>query len=179
MQQQRMLDLLQSMPSSQLPQATIPHEQEILAQLQQKAEQARADQDLAEARLHQAQSDRQYQEYLHSLELSKRSLQLQQQELERQNQLQRQQVEERNRSYQLADLEARLHQIDAQLLTLASVRSPFHGTIQRIKWQGQTDQNLVVELVLLAHSATPSGAGTVEDGDTFEDGTTAPNGIDE
>lgn len=179
MQQQRMIDLLQSMPDAQLPESTIPHEEEVLAQLQQQADQARADQDLAEAKLQQAQSDRQYQEYLHSLEMSKRALQIQQQELERQNQLQQQQAEERNRSYQLAELEARMQQLDAQIISLASVRSPFNGTIQRIKWQGQNDQNLVVELVLMANSpgssasspgAIPDGSGNDSGGD---DGTTS------
>lgn len=166
MQQRRMIDLLQSMPDAQLPEATIPHEEEVLAQLQQQADQARADQNFAEAKLQQAQSDRQYQEYLHSLEMSKRALQIQQQELERQNQLQQQQAEERNRSYQLAELEARMQQLDAQIISLASVRSPFNGTIQRIKWQGQNDQNLVVELVLMAHapSASTSSPGTTSNG---------------
>lgn len=158
-QQQRMLDLLSSTPSGNLPEETIPHEQEKLKQLQQAVTQAESELRFAEAQLAQAQAERQHDEYLHSLEQSKRAIALEQQQLERQNQLQRQQEAESTRQFQLAELEAKMQQLEMQLLSLATVRSPFSGRIQRISWEGQNDQNLVVELVLLADSG-PSSDGT-------------------
>ncbi|HEY9664350.1 MAG TPA: hypothetical protein V6C65_38390, partial [Allocoleopsis sp.] len=162
-QQQRLLDMLQSRPAEQLPEATLPHETEVLKQRQQELDQARADQQLAEAKLNQAQSDRQYQEYQHSLEMSKRAITIQQAQLQRQEELQRQQIEERDRSFQLAQLQSQMQQLETQLLTLSAIRSPYNGTIQRVKVQQQRDQNLMVELVLVADPApnlSQPGEGT-------------------
>lgn len=159
-QQQRKLDLLQSLPAAEIPTATIPHEQEVLAQRDREVAQAKADLDLAQAQLSQAQKAREYQEYLHSLELSKRAIALQQSELERQRQLQEQQRQERDRAYQLAQLAAQMQQLENQLATLSVVRSPYSGKVQRIKWEGQTDQALAVELVLSVGDR-PANPGSV------------------
>ncbi|WP_083636590.1 hypothetical protein [Leptolyngbya sp. 'hensonii'] len=148
-QQQRKLDVLQTLPANEIPEATIPHEQEVLAQRQREVDQANADLALAQAQLGQAQQERQYQEYLHSLELSKRAISIQAQELQRQDQVQRQQAQERERSFQLAQLDAQMQQLNAQLLLLSAIRSPYNGNVQRIKFTGQSDQNLMVELVLV------------------------------
>ncbi|MGI0484888.1 hypothetical protein ACN4EK_05575 [Pantanalinema rosaneae CENA516] len=141
-QQQRKLDLLQSMPSADLPEATIPHEQELLNDRQRQWQQAQADLELARATVGQAQQERQHDEYLHSLELSKRAIALRQQELQQQG--------------QLAELEAQRSQLQVQLSTLSAVRSPYSGSIQRLKIIGQTDQTLTVELILVV--AESSGA---------------------
>lgn len=160
MNQQRALDLLSGMPD--LPAATLPHEQEVLKQRQQELDQSRAELQLAEAQLAQAQQDRQYQEYLHSLEMSKRTIALQQADLQRQEQLQRQQEQERDRSFQVATLSSQMQQLDTQLSALAAVRSPYSGKIQRISWEAQNDQNLMVELTLIADDASPDrGSGEV------------------
>ncbi|MEA5597372.1 hypothetical protein [Rivularia sp. UHCC 0363] len=161
--QQRMLDMLASMPSGELPEATLPHEQEVLRQKQQELDQARAEMSLSEAKLGQTQQDRQYQEYLHSLEMSKRGLSIQQGELQRQEQLQRQEEQERDRSFKLAQLETQMQQLDSQLFSLSSVRSPYSGKIQRIVWKEQNDQNLLVELTLVRDAGgSASGQGTGE-----------------
>lgn len=166
--QQRMIDLLESMPDGQLPEATLPHEQEVLKQKQQELDQARAEIQLAEAKLAQAQQDRQYQEYLHSLEMSKHTLSIQQADLQRQEQLQQQQEQERDRSFKLAQLESQMQQIDSQLFTLSAVRSPYSGKIQRVSWEGQNDQNLIVEVVLIAepnHSTPGDDRSSQSSGD--------------
>lgn len=155
--QQRKLDLLQSMPSSDLPEATIPHEQTVLQQMQEKVDQAVADVQYAEAQLAKAQSDRQYEEYQHSLELSKRSIALQQAELQRQEQLQAQQKQESDRSFQLAQLMTQMQTLETQLVQLSSIRSPFNGTIRRIKYETQNDQSLMVVLSLVADDGSPGG----------------------
>lgn len=154
--QQRKLDLLETLPNQEVPEAVVPHEQEVLAQRQREVDQAVADQQFAEAQLAKAQADRQYQEYQHSLEMSQRAIALQQAELQRQQQLQEQAKQERDRSFQLAQLDVQQQTLETQLSALSAVRSPFNGTIQRIKYKSQTDQSLLVELVLAADPAPVS-----------------------
>ncbi|NJN57769.1 MAG: hypothetical protein HC879_09850 [Leptolyngbyaceae cyanobacterium SL_5_9] len=169
MNQQRMLDMLTGMDNSQIPQATIPHEEEVLKQKQQLLNQARADLQLAEAQLGQAQSERQFQEYQHSLEMSKRAISIQQAELQRQEEVQHQQAELRDRAYDVAQLEAQIQNLETQLFTLSAVRSPYAGTIQRVKFEGQNDQSLIVELVLVTGDISPSsGTGTAPTGTPAE-----------
>lgn len=161
-QQQRKLDLLATIPDAELPEATVPHETELLEQRRRELDQANADLQLAEAQLAKAQSDRLHQEYLHSLELSKRAIALEQAELQRREQVLTAQQQERDRAFQLAQLEAQVQALETQLFALSAVRSPYTGTIQRIKYEGQTDQSLVVELTLVvggSDAAPRPGAG--------------------
>lgn len=134
-QQQRKLDLIQSLPLNEVPAATVPHEQAVLEQKQREVDQALAEVALARGKLAHAQSDRQFQEYQHSLEMSKRAIALRQQDIQQQG--------------ELAQLEGQLSQVETQLSTLSAIRSPYAGKISRIKFQGQSDQSLTVELVLL------------------------------
>ncbi len=159
--QQRKLDLLQSLPASEVPEAVMPHEQAVLAERQRQVDQANAEVSLAQARLVKAQHDRQYQEYLHSLEVSKREIALQQAVLQHEQQLQERTQQERDREFQLAQLNAQLQALDAQLQALSSTRSPYSGKIRRIKWTGQMDQTLSVELSL--SMAANSGVGSPGD----------------
>jgi DNA repair exonuclease SbcCD ATPase subunit len=149
-----MLDMLQAMPDANLPEATVPHEEEVLAQRQQAIAQANADLQLAEAQLAQAQQERQFQEYQHSLEMSKRAIAIEQARLQRQEQLQNQQEQEQQRSYQLAEIQVQMQALETQLAQLSAVRSPYSGVIQRIKYEGQNDQALTVELTLVVSGST-------------------------
>lgn len=146
--QQRKLDLLQTLPSNELPEAVIPHEQAVLADYERQVDQANADVLLAQATLAQAQNERQYQEYQHSLEISKRAIALQQAELQHQQQRQEQEKQSRDQEFQLAQLNTQRQALEAQLQAIASTRSPYSGKIRRIKWTGQSDQALTVELTL-------------------------------
>jgi hypothetical protein len=162
-QQRRMLDLLESMPNGELPAATIPHEEEVLAQLQQQVDQANAALQYAQGKLAEAQTQRQFDEYQHSLEMSKRAIALQQAEIQRQEQLQRQDQQEQERAYQLAQLDVQQQVLETQIAQLSAVRSPYNGTILRVKFERQNDQNLIVELTLVANrplSSTPSSGAT-------------------
>jgi chromosome segregation ATPase len=143
-QQQRKLDLIQSLPKNEVPEATVPHEQAVLEQKQREVDQALAEVELSRGKLAKAQSDRQFQEYQHSLEMSKRAIALRQQEIQQQG--------------ELAQVEGQLSQVETQLSTLSAVRSPYAGKISRLKFQGQTDQSLAVELVLVVtdDSSRPS-----------------------
>ena len=159
-QQQRTLDLLQSMPDSNLPEETIPHETEMLTQRQRELDQAQADLDFAEAKLSQAQADRQHEEYVHSLEMSKRAIAIEQASIQRQQQLQEVQRQEQERAYQVAQMEEKIAVLNAQLFELSAVRSPFSGIIRRIKYEGQNDSNLIVVLSLVADSSAASSDGS-------------------
>lgn len=158
-QQQRTLDLLTSMPDSNLPEETIPHETEMLTQRQRELDQANADLDFAEAKLSQAQADRQHEEYVHSLEMSKRAIAIEQASIQRQQQLQEVQSQEQERAYQVAQMEEKIAALNAQLFELSAVRSPFNGVIRRIKYEGQNDSNLIVILSLVADSSAAPNPG--------------------
>ncbi len=154
--QQRKLDQLEALPASEVPPAVLPHERERLKQREQDYAQSQGALVLARARLAKAQDERRYTEYLHSLEVSKRAIAVQQADLQRQEQAQRRQEQERDRLYKLAQVNAQLQTLETQLTALAAVRSPYAGKVQRLKWQGQTNQMLTVELTLLV-----SGRGSV------------------
>jgi len=168
--QQRKLDLLQSLPKAEIPEATIPHETEVLAEKQRELDQVLADLELAKAKLAKAQQDRQYQEYLHSMELSKRAIAIEQARLQYQEQLQKQQEQEQQRSFQLAQLDSQMQNLNAQLLALSAIRSPYAGTIQRIKVEGQNDQSLIVELVMAVSRDSRSGATQIPGSGFPDDG---------
>jgi multidrug efflux pump subunit AcrA (membrane-fusion protein) len=166
-QQQRMVDMLDALPDAEVPEAVLPHEREMLAQRQRELDQAKAELVLAQGKLSQAQNERQFQEYQHSITVANRQLQIEQNQLERQAQLQRQQQAERDRSFQVAQLEAQRSQVEMQLVSLSVVRAPWAGQIQRIRWEEQRDQALVVQLTLVADGGRDGGAGAGDgtDGD--------------
>lgn len=168
-QQQRLIDMLDSLPDAQVPEATIPHEQEVMAQLQRELEQVQADYVLAEGKLRQAQSERQYLEYEYSVTVANRQSQIAQAELQRSAQQQRYAEDERDRQYKLSQLEVRKAQLEADLFQLSAIRAPYTGTIQRINWKGQNDQRLVVEVILIGNSdAVGDGITILEQGGSTE-----------
>ncbi len=109
-QQERKIDVLQNMEQSELPEEIIPHEQVLLEQRQREENQARAAVDLAIGKLNKAREQRQQEEYNHSLEMSKRAIAIREHELKTQG--------------AIADLEARLSQVEVSLSQLSAVRSP-------------------------------------------------------
>jgi len=155
--QQRLLDMLSNQPVENLPQAVIPHETVVLDQLRQELAQAEADHQLEIAQMQQAQAEQQFQEYEHSVRISNRQLQMQQAELQRSEQVGRLQEAERDRQFKLSQLEATRGQLETQLFSLSAIRAPFAGTIQRISWEGQNDQALIVELTLISGSGGNGG----------------------
>ena len=145
-QQQRKLDVLANLDQTELPESVIPHETLLLEQRQRDENQAQAAVQLTLGKLSKAKELRQDKEYSHSLEMSKRAIAIKESELKTQG--------------QIADLEARLSQVEISLSQLSAVRSPYSGRIQKIKFVGQSDQNLSVELTLLVSSGSAS-VGTI------------------
>lgn len=154
--QRRKLDLLQTLPPDQVPPAMGEHENRVLEELHQ-------DLARAEGALSAAQAQRQYQEYEYSQAVAHRAAQANQQQLAYQEQRQRAAQRQRDQAFQVAQLEANLQAIEDQLSALSSVESPYAGTIRRIKWLGQSDNKLKVE-VTLAVAVGGDGGGAGGDG---------------
>lgn len=156
-QQQRKLDVLANMDQTELPESVIPHEQLQLEQRQREENAVQAEVQLTLGKLSKAKELRQDKEYEHSLEMSKRAIAIKESELKTQG--------------QIADLEARLSQVEISLSQLSAVRSPYNGKIQKIKFVGQSDQNLSVELTLLVGDGSSIGTSSGEKAPTTNDGT--------
>jgi hypothetical protein len=154
-QQQRKLDVIRSMPANELPEAVIPHEEELLKQKEQAWNTALANVELSKGKLSNARELRRIKEYEYSLEQAKQAISLREAELKS--------------NAQIAELEARLSQVDVSLSQLSAVRSPYSGKVQRIKFVGQNDQALSIELVLVVSGNQPSigrDGGSSQGGET-------------
>ena len=128
--------------------AIVAHEFAIAQKLQTEVEKAAIQINLARANLALAKQNREYQEYLHQLEIYKRSVNLSRQKLE----LARQ---EEKVNYQRSQISSQINQIDNQISQLTEVRSPYDGTIKKIKWAGQSDNviNVIVTLAVESNSS--------------------------
>jgi hypothetical protein len=158
-QQQRKLDVIRAMPANELPEAIIPHEEELLRQTEQEWNNALANVELSKGKLSNARELRRIKEYEYSLEQAKQTIAIREAEL--------------RSNAQIAELEARLSQVDVSLSQLSAIRSPYNGRIQRIKFVGQNDQALSVELVLLV----AGGQSSFSQGPTSsEEPTPSPQG---
>jgi len=56
--------------------------------------------------------------------------------------------------YNKAVIRTRIQEIDDALVQLATVKAPYPGTVKRLKWQGQDDRLLTVELTVDVDSPT-------------------------
>jgi SMC interacting uncharacterized protein involved in chromosome segregation len=142
------------MEQAELPEEVIPHEQVLLEERQREENQSRAAVDLAVGKLNKAKELRQREEYSHSLEMSKRAIAIREHELKTQG--------------TISDLEARLSQVEISLSQLSAVRSPYAGRIQKIKFVGQSDTSLTVELTLGVIGQRPGPGQTSPDTPTPE-----------
>ncbi len=173
MQQQRKLDAIAGMPQGDVPPSTLSHESEVLSQRERDLKQAESESDLTKAKLEKAKRDYQREEYQYSLELSKREIDIQRQQQEYQRQMQEWEKQERDRTFQLSQVNIQLQNLETQLTQLSQVKSPYAGKIQRIKWEGQNDKNLSVELTLItADLRTRPSTDKVTSPQTSSDSTT-------
>jgi hypothetical protein len=151
--QQRKIDVLGTFDEKDLPASVGIHETQHLAKLQADAEQAKADQELAEGKFQKAKDDRAYLEYKHSETIAK----YEQEQNTIQAAYQKAQAEfskqEQERSFQLATLQGKRAEIETQLKDLSTVRSPYAGQIKRLKVASQSDNKLTVDLVLVVARA--------------------------
>ena len=131
-------------------------QEERTAQLKALADEvnkAQANVRLAQSQLDTARTKRGYDEYQHSITKARRAEETNQfnQSQVRQQQEYSQQL--RDREFQLAQLKGKLGEIDQQLGELSTIKSPYAGTIRRIKNVSQTNQDLQFEVTLVVGGA--------------------------
>lgn len=140
--------------------AIIEHELAASAQLEAKAKDAAIEVNLAEGRLITAKQERQQKEYQYSLDVAKRIEEAntaqsfyQKQVAENLIAYQRQssdyEKEQRERDYRLTQTKLQLSAIDDSISKLSVIRSPYDGTVRRIKFTGQIDNKLGVDISLV------------------------------
>jgi hypothetical protein len=130
----------------------LSHEQAVLKNLEAARQQAQIQLELAQSQLTTAKENRAYAEYQRQLEQTRRAIALQQQQ-----QAIQQTESERSRllaerEYSKAQIETQIQALDSQIHQLSTVTAPYEGTIKKIKWTGQSDHNLTVELTLDVNS---------------------------
>lgn len=152
--------------------AIIEHELAALAQLKAKVKDAAIEVRLAEGKLLTAKQERQQKEYQHSLDAARRIEEAntaqsfyQRQIAENLIAFQRQSAdyekELRERDYRTTQTKLQLSGIDDIISKLSTIRSPYSGTVRRVKFINQTDNKLNVELsivVPVGDSSAPASA---------------------
>lgn len=147
---------------SELQQATAEYQQasskltiavnarnEKLAQLATALQKARAEHQLAIAKLQTKKDIRAYAEYEASVTAARRAEEKNQAQQSYYRQLQDFQQQERDRSFQLAQLTSKIAEVDEKLSTISVITSPYSGKVRRVKVIGQTNNSLSVELTLV------------------------------
>jgi multidrug efflux pump subunit AcrA (membrane-fusion protein) len=133
-------------------QLILSHEQANLKNLETAKKEAQIQLEVAQSQLTTAKENRAYAEYQRQLELSRRAI-----AIEQQHQAIASQESERERllaerEYSKAQIETQIQALDSQIDQLSTVTAPYEGTIKKIKWTGQSDHNLTVELTLDVNS---------------------------
>jgi biotin carboxyl carrier protein len=102
----------------------------------------------ADANLTAAKEARKVQEYENSLTIARRQEEANQQALYYSNQKQEYEAQVRDREFQVAGLQEQIANVEKALVDLTVVTAPYTGTVRRIKWLGQTNNLLQVEVTL-------------------------------
>lgn len=170
--------------------AIIEHELAAATQLKAKAKDAAIEVTLAEGKLLTAKQERQQKEYQHSLDAAKRIEEAntaqsfyQRQVAENLIAFQRQSAdyekELRERDYRTTQTKLQLSGIDDNISKLSTIRSPYSGTVKRVKFINQTDNKLNIELSIVipvGNSTTPAGSSSSSNSiDNSENTDTTPN----
>ncbi|MBE9103587.1 hypothetical protein IQ229_01085 [Nostoc cf. edaphicum LEGE 07299] len=113
---------------------------------------------VAQAQLKSAEDRRSYQEYEHSLALAKRIEEENQANQSYSRQLMETEAQKRDKDFQVAQVKGRIQEVDNRLAQLSTVKSPYSGQVRRIKYVGQKDKDLSVEVTLVVSGtdATPT-----------------------
>ena len=169
--------------------AIIEHELAASAKLEAKAKDAAIEVYLAEGKLITAKQERQQKEYQHSLDIARRieeantaqsfyQRQVAENLIAYQRQSSEYEKEQRERDYRLTQTRLQLSAIDDSISKLSVIRSPYDGTVRRIKFTGQIDNKLGVDISLVvpldvdgptANPSAGSSAGAIDPGNTDTD----------
>ena len=142
--------------------AIIEHELVASTELEAKVKDSSIEINLAEGKLITAKQERQQKEYQHSLDVAKRIEEAntaqsfyQRQVAENLIAYQRQssdyEKEQRERDYRLTQTALQLSAIDDSISKLSVIRSPYEGTVRRVKFVGQVDNKLGVDITILVN----------------------------
>lgn len=113
---------------------------------------AEASVDLAKAKLEKAKSDRKQLEYQHSINLARRIEESNQSESFYSRQLQEIENQKRDKDFQLAQLRSKFDETKVKLSALATVRSPYSGTVRRVKFGKQNNNSIDVDITIVVGS---------------------------
>lgn len=128
----------------------LEHEQVKLNELKLKHTAAVKDYQLAVGKLQTAKNQRDYQEYQASLEAARRVEEVNQARSSYERQLAEYQQRLGDREFQVASVKGKLQEVENEIATLSVVKSPYDGTVRRIKWIGQApDGALTAEVTLM------------------------------
>jgi len=166
----RELDYLKGIEG--LDPAIIEHEINKLSKLENQLKSAKAEIDLGIGKLLSAKEARKQDEYQHQLNVTRRieeenqALSFYQKQIA-ENQINYQRAvstfekESRDRDYQFTQLRIQLSAVEDQIARLAVIRSPYNGKIRRIKFLGQTDNKLGVELTMVIDGDSSASTAAV------------------
>ena len=131
----------------------LEHEQAKLKQLKQQHTAAVRDYQLAMGKMQSAKNSRKYQEYQASLDSARRVEEMNQARLNYQRQLAEYEQRLTDREFQVTQLQEKLNNVENAIATLSVVKSPYAGTIRRVRWLGQSpDGSLTAEVTLMVES---------------------------
>ena len=150
-------------------QAVSKQQSDKMQQLSQAVEKAQSELQLAISKLQTAHDKRAYSEYEASVTAARRTEERNQAEANYETRVSEAEQHQRDRSFQVAQIQAKIAEVDNQLSALSTVKSPYTGTIRFIKILGQNDKNLSMEVILAINnsSGTPtSSPGTKPTGST-------------
>lgn len=126
------------------------HEQAQLAELERQHTAAVRDYQLAMGKLDTAHQSQAYQQYRHSIDLAERIESQNAAALEYQQQLAAYEQRNRDREYQVSQIQLKLDEVNNAIATLAVIRAPYDGKVRRVRWLGQgTDGSLTAEVTLI------------------------------
>jgi|SRR6476620_3786607 len=167
----RELDYLKGIEG--LDPAIIEHEINKLSRLENQLKSAKAEIDLGTGKLLSAKQARKQDEYQHQLNITRRieeenqalsfyQKQIAENQINYQRAISTFEKESRDRDYQFTQLKIQLSAVEDSIARLAVIRSPYNGKIRRIKFTGQIDNKLGVELTLVINGSesTTSSAPT-------------------
>jgi len=161
----RELDYLKGVEG--LDPAIIEHEINKLSKLENQLKSAKAEIDLNIGKLLSAKEARKQDEYQHQLNVTRRieeenqalsfyQKQIAENQINYQRAISTFEKESRDRDYQFTQLKIQLSSVEDSIARLAVIRSPYNGKIRRIKFTGQVDNKLGVELTMVIDGADTS-----------------------
>ncbi len=128
----------------------LDHEQVKLNKLKLKLTEAIRDYQLAIGKLQTAKDSRAYQEYQASLATARRVEHINASRSSYERQMAEYQQQLAGREFQEAQLQGKLNEVENAIANLSVVKSPYDGTVRRIKWLGQSpDGSLTAEITLM------------------------------